>query len=437
VQNKFKNTPIKLKLIHIELVLYVLFSNFYINLIGSISISELWVLLLTPFILRKKLFLQFPLLKNIAFIYAFLFLSQLISELILGNEFNNMAKGLMTTVVSFLSLIYLVDRLKKNYHLIVLILLFFTIRDIYFMNSTGLGENSVSFNLESNSFFKYKITPILTDFALFISFFLLRRGYKTLTIGMFMGLILIYISFSARSASLVLFFCAIMLLFGENLVKNRKRILPGLLIVMVVSYGGYIGWVKYQLTGELRVRNEQIDRMRNPYNPFEMLEKGRGEFFVGIMAFKDAFLWGHGAWTTGQDTKYVHELQKIQGNIDSENITGLIPAHSIIVGAGVNNGIFAFVFISILIVFFFRLQFSIFKDMIKTPLAMIFLSQIIGLFWTSLFSPMAHFRVSLPFMFAITLILYTNTQKYKRLISLSKKKEALKQNENNTSIQII
>lgn len=75
-----------------------------------------------------------------------------------------------------------------------------------------------------------------------------------------------------------------------------------------------------------------------------ILFSARTDFFVSTIAFLDKPLWGHGSWAVDHKEKY-HLLQlKMLGDKYKKNSElKLVPCHSVVMGKGVSNGIFAFV----------------------------------------------------------------------------------------------
>lgn len=404
---KIFNSGMRFNKRYLELFLYTIFSNVYINLVGVISISEIWVLAISPFIIRTSLFKKYPLLRRFAMLFVFYIVIQLFSELITGTEIMNLARGLMVTIVSLLTTIYLFVRFIKDPHLSVYFFCFIFIRKLVFINSADLGFNEVSFDYEALSFFKFKLAPLITSFIVGISYFLLKKGHKRLVILMIIGAILFYVTSSARSASLGLFLTLLLFLSGKLLVKHKKYIASIGISLVGLSYLIFVFWIGFQLKGDMRMRNNQVDNLENPYNPIETLQQGRSEFFVGLVAFQDKFLWGHGAWALDNEAYYENMIYQIK-NTSKKNTKSntLVPSHSVLIGTGVNYGIFTFIAIVMVWFLMIRIGIKIFPFYIRSNYAIIYLMQLFSVFWTMLFSPIAHLRTGLPITFALMLVMY-------------------------------
>lgn len=147
-----------------------------------------------------------------------------------------------------------------------------------------------------------------------------------------------------------------------------------------------------------------------------MLITGRTETFVGYVAFIDKPLTGWGAWSKDPNWKY-HILASYMGNKDDFNfantnhIVDIIPSHSVIIGYAMQNGVFAFIAILLIILFVIRMAlYSIKKNDYYNYALMYFL---IVLCWNGLFSPLSHFRLSLPLYMSFILVRY-QVNKYKK-----------------------
>jgi O-antigen ligase len=165
---------------------------------------------------------------------------------------------------------------------------------------------------------------------------------------------------------------------------------------------------KELLAGHITSGNSvEITKLKNPYNPVSLLMMGRVEAFVGWQAFMDSFWVGHGAWTQDKTGKYILLMQKLNDMrhfSDDERI----PSHSVVVTAGVQNGIFAFLFMCSILLFFINKGI---KAISKKNIYMVAgVYSIIDLMWNSLFSPPSYFRYMAPLWFAILLVNYIKGQ---------------------------
>lgn len=137
-------------------------------------------------------------------------------------------------------------------------------------------------------------------------------------------------------------------------------------------------------------------------NPINLLVMGRTETFVGWVAFMDKPLFGHGAWVKDETGKYQSLMIKFKKSNQSVMGIGLIPSHSVLIGAGMQNGILAFIFMGSILILFLK---NGIKSLNKNdPYLIIIISFIISIIWIGLFSPVSHFRLTLPLFFAFLLV---------------------------------
>jgi hypothetical protein len=213
------------------------------------------------------------------------------------------------------------------------------------------------------------------------------------------------------------------------MVNLRRSFILITSIAAIAGYLGYVIWINGVLNKQIGGTHSfaQAERMKNPNNPFELLLIGRGEFTVGLQALADKPLLGHGAWAKDVTGKYFQLLLSSDNKIDRDLKKGIIkfkiqngfiiPVHSVLLGAGVNNGLFALFAMFLILSFFIIRGFKLLPFMSNSPFAIIFFLSLLILFWDSLFSPLPHFRLSMPITFALIFTFYYT---YKSKLSLSK-----------------
>ncbi|MCX2473230.1 hypothetical protein OQZ33_02680 [Pedobacter sp. MC2016-05] len=397
----------------IEVFLFVFLGGVTFNFGGSLSLSEIYLLLISPFLLRKIKLNNNRELKSILIIYACYIICQILSELVNQNQLDNSLKGFAVTIVSLLSFLYLYQTLSKDMYLIIIALGALVCRNVFFANS--LSEDS------EMSFFKFYIVPIISNMVLICSYYLLVNRNKLLNFYVFFLVGVFFMLMDARSAGLTLILVGIITQYGRNL-KKRLIFAP---ILLLFIYGIYCVYVNKVLSREFGGDHsyEQLARINNPYNPFALLATGRSETFVALEAIKDEFFFGHGTWAKDVTGKYhlmvlmMHD-NDTDGRVErvlQEGVYSVIPAHSVILGAGVYNGIFALFFMLILIVYFIRL--GVKSIDYTSPFISILIRTLIGVIWTALFSPITSFKGSLPLFFAIILVTYRRQKKQKSVAS--------------------
>jgi hypothetical protein len=382
------------------------------NFIGVISLSELILFGTCIFYIKKELFIKYPILIKITWLYLGLIASQIISEIVIGNTFNNSLKGIAVTVVSYLHFVFLFSFFVKDRYLIKYVIIGFIVKFLIFGSSF---EGSLSGVLQggNSAFLKFYLAPLVSQVLLLTSLYLRKKHMKII----FIVLGILFVFFGARSSGAFIMLTG---LVGYFVLKNKKRInfkklLSLVLLLGFITFGGYVFYVNSVLKGEITAGNsEQIKKIDNPYNPINLLMMGRTETFVGAIAFMDKPFFGHGAWATDVSGKYKLLIFKLRDSDFRETDRDLIPAHSVLIGSASANGILAFLFMGyILSMFFIKGIKSIDKN---DPFLFIIISYVFSLLWNGLFSPLAHFRFYLPLPFAFLLASYSvNVLKIKYL----------------------
>ena len=179
-------------------------------------------------------------------------------------------------------------------------------------------------------------------------------------------------------------------------------------------YALYAYYVHEVLSGEITSGNSwQLFLCPHPYNPIELLLVGRSEMWVGLQAFMDSFWFGHGAWPYDTDGRYELMLLELHG-LSGPNIRlssdFVIPSHSVWIGSGMMNGIFAFATMGYIVYFFLKRGWTAIMHSEKTY-QLVLSYFMLDLFWTAFFSPQSHFRWSMPIAFALLFVMYNVSKK--------------------------
>lgn len=231
----------------------------------------------------------------------------------------------------------------------------------------------------------------------------------------------------ARSTGLMIFLTGAIGYFYQHRNKIKRSILLKWGIVgCIIGYGLFVVYVNAVLSGEIISGNSsfQLQKARNPYNPLYVLLSGRTESPASLAAISDSPWIGWGAWAKDPGWQY-HIIQaKFQGdsfNTEKGNLVDIIPAHSVLLQTGVNNGIFGLIVMG-LILFFFIKQGCLSFDK-KNPFLFLSIYCVMQLIWNGLFSPLSHFRASFPIYFICCMYAYNykiyldKTRKQRKMVS--------------------
>lgn len=366
---------------------------FKFNIGGEISIGEI--------ILILWFFLYYHKLRRVLYwshffrLYILLLVSQIISELFVSNGINDSLRGIMVTIVSFFHLSFLLYFTHRDKRKLLFAFVGAALSVLLTKFDTDISVNMIESG-EAAAYVKMRIAPVAGYVLMTISVFLSKRINLFLftTIG---GVIILL---GARSGGM---FIVVSGIFGYYLSSGKKisikSKMPVFLVAVLLLYVGYYYYASAVLEGRITSgNNEQILMMQNPYNPFELLYVGRGEFFVGIQAFMDRFWLGFGAWakdTTGYYWKLLHEMKGIEK--DWHGVW--LPVHSVWIGWGVYNGILCFIAGTRIVQFILKKSLLMFEHNLYDNKYMSCIAYcMISFIWNLLFSPPSHFRYTLPIL---------------------------------------
>ena len=185
------------------------------NIVGEISISELFLLIYTPFIVSKIRWSKAKGLKKVTIAYILLLTIQIISEVLVGNGLSNSLKGLAITVVSYLHFIFLFYHLTKDKRIILVIILSQIAMNLLF--GTSFEEQSAEDILagEAATYLKFYIAPLTILIFLAISVIYKNRSFPIL----FSLLGIVFILLGARSSGGMALFAGMVAYLMEAIVN--------------------------------------------------------------------------------------------------------------------------------------------------------------------------------------------------------------------------
>ena len=99
-------------------ILALVFMGVRVNFIGSISLTEIFVLLYSPYLFLTFKNNKIPYLNTICFLFTALISVQILSEYMIGNTLSNAMKGIAGTVMALLLFLFFLEQLCKDYSLI-------------------------------------------------------------------------------------------------------------------------------------------------------------------------------------------------------------------------------------------------------------------------------------------------------------------------------
>lgn len=385
------------------LIIFELFFNFKVNFIGEISLSEFFLIITSFYYVPRVLKTNKSLFKKLILLYLGLLLIQFFSDTLNNVFFEQTLKGFAVTVISFLHicfLFYYMGKDIKNIRWISLGIVFQFIGQIII----NAQEQDFQLDLQSEDLgmLKYYIVPMMAYVTIFLSTFFNNRKFYIIII--LIGVLLIIMG--ARSGGATIAVPGILSLIlarrGNLIVKNFSRYV---IIAFMLLYGGYCIYVNQVLSGDIESgNNAQMMKVTNPYNPINLLQIGRAEVFVGTIAFFDKPITGWGTWAIDKDYKYrkmVYEMHDEKVKISTNN---LIPGHSVLITHALWYGIAALVFSFLIFRLFVIKGFKLIKYSDRD--VFVILMCLFHFIWNYVFSPISHFRLTLPFDMALILYLW-------------------------------
>ncbi len=390
------------------LLLFELGFGIKFHIIGEISLSELFLLAYVPlFVLPKVNWKSAKELRLLTWAYLALFVFQVISEYMVGNVLSNALRGLAITVVSYLHFMFLAYLLVRQKSLILVLVLSQIMMKLIF--GTDFEERSVEEIMEGEAaaYLKFYLAPLTILVFLFASIIFYRHRNFTL---LFSALGCLFILLGARNSGGMALAAGLITYILEHraFIKSRKKQWLSFAIACALGYGFYVYYVNQVLSGVITSGNSrQLFLCENPYNPLELLMAGRSEMWVGWQAFMDKFWFGHGAWPYDPSGKYQRMMYAMHDEMRKLPLDTnyLIPSHSVLVGCGMMNGVFAFLAMAYIVFFFLKRGVLSFVRCEKAY-KLVLVYYVFNLLWTTLFSPQSHFRLSMPIAFAIIFVIH-------------------------------
>lgn len=406
----------------IVLLLFELGFGIKFNLIGTISISELLLLFYVPlFVLPKVKWDGANDIKKTTAAYALLLCFQILSEFMVGNDLSSAMKGLAITVVSYFHFMFLLFYLSKQKALILVLVISQIVNSLF---SGSIVEEQTAEDIlagEAAAYLKFYVAPLVTLAFLAVSM-IYRHKYFPIVFSM-LGIVFIFLGARSSGGMALLAGLVTYMLEHRIFTFDKKVLVLSTVVLCVIAYSFYAYYVSRVLAGEITSGNsKQLFLCNNPYNPLELLIAGRSEALVGWRAFMDEFWFGHGAWpydTTGRYQRMMLSLHEELSMTSRSQMSFhyLIPSHSVLIGSGMMNGVFAFLTMGYIVLYFLWKGLRTFmKCENRYKLVLVF--YVFNLFWTALFSPQSHFRQTMPVAFAIIFVLSMSNGKEK--LSLAK-----------------
>lgn len=196
------------------LILFELCFGIKINLVGVISPSELFLLITSFYYIKKLRITHNKDLSLLTQLYIGLILIQIITETIINNDLNNMAKGIAVNIISYLHFSFLLYYFRKDRKLIIYAAIGYILKIIIwgksFEDTFDAGDNAFV------GFLKFSLVPILT-----YGFIVIACLYKKINMSVLMCIVgSILILLGARSGGGIFFISGIL----NSIFTHKKKL---------------------------------------------------------------------------------------------------------------------------------------------------------------------------------------------------------------------
>ncbi len=383
----------------IQIAAYGLLSAFNVAVVGQLKANEFIVLLFAPLTFKMKDFKEYPYFRKIIYALIGLLVFQFITDIfVVDNTAQNFLRGWAGTIMGILSFIFLFRTLDTESA--VMTFIFWTmVKNIFFTDDIVDSDMS---------YFKFKMVPILASALQLMAVYLYKRGKLLPMIGIMVCASLMCFANDARSSGMLFFLGAgVIWLFNRDIQITRRTLFVFILIGSIVFELSYVFYVKSVLSNQLGGghSSSQLERLDNPYNPFELLMTGRGETFAAITAIGDKPWFGHGSWAKDKNLKYYRIILALQGgdedggdmNLEkADSVDRYIPSHSVLMGGWIACGLGGFICVFLIFWYLMKMAFTLILKAQALPLYPVYVMMGIGLLWTFLFSPFQHLRFTIP-----------------------------------------
>lgn len=341
------------------------FSRTVVSLIGSLGISELFILLVAPFSFFRNinLFRRDKVMTMIG-LNILWFVGAVISDLVIGSPFPMMIRGIAHPLMLLASIICIYPLLRKDLNGLKWILLgcvFSEIISIFVFQSHLGGEieagtaEAIDKVMEYKLFWINKVTAV-GGLPIKGWYFEMPGLYSTFIP---FGLAVFALANGARSMFVSQLMSWILLMMGGKSIKRIQSVgrqTIWLLFVMMVvgpiaksiyKVAARSGWMGESEEKKLEVQTKTGDSV------FKLILSGRSDFFVSLLAALDRPVLGWGSHAIDYNDYYgdflrrygdVEDVQRYEYALRTNNGLHLLPMHSHVTGFWAWHGIMGLVF---------------------------------------------------------------------------------------------
>lgn len=383
-----------------------------IRIVGMFSVAEL--ILMVMFIFSKTShFKSNKYVKNLL-LFAVLWMIGTFMSNIHNNVTNiDFIKGIIFLVVMVVVIPPIYNILEDKPERLVLFFFGYGVGQVLAPFTTT--EEQLAENLLVGVYIFYGFLSL----ALGIGYIIYFKGRKTLGLVMCYGMSVVGLFFMARNPFLTGSIAIILIYIMRNEsektqqygIENFKKKIPKYFVLsmlaIVIADSVYEPLAANGTFGD----DAQEKYYQQKINGGNVLEGGRGETFMGIELISENPIWGYGSYAKDKGDKfhmhyaYEHKQEYFWAGEDNR----LLPGHSHIVGAWVQNGIMGGVFW----LYVLWMLWKVFKSgciMNEPRLLCLVMFQFVSLIWNILFSPFGDRTFTMFFIIGL-FVIYDKTLK--------------------------
>ena len=406
------------------LFLIGMFTMTRINIGGKIGISELVMLLLSPFVLFEN-FEAFRREKITGFLFLiFMWLcGAVFADWYNGTFYALAIKGIANPVMVFTNVVVLYSLLRKNPENLRWLLFGLAISSVIsiFAFQNISDEELREIGADVNAVTKvtgYKLfwgNMVRAWVGLLISGWYLQIPNVISLCGV-IGIMIAYVLCGGRSASASYMATLLLIFIGGTKVATMKCIKKYILLIFIaIAIAGAVFKAAYKyaaingLLNETEQKKYERQTSGGSGGLLAMFMSGRSEIFIATIAALDKPLVGHGSHAIDNNYYVADFLRKYGSDVDQKlyyesalNLIHKIPYHTQIVTFWMWHGIFGLIFwVSVL----YLVVWTLFKGMAVCPSMFGYLALVLPLLlWDLFFSPFGS-RVSECATFVVCLII--------------------------------
>lgn len=398
---------------HAALAAYAVGWVVTIPVVGKLYAAELIALAGLLLVDWMKTLRRHPILGRVLASYALMLGALVVSDIVNGTSIEDAVRGWANPGFAAVGVLFVATVLDRNVQAFLAYLFVLAVAKALFGDAAyGGAFAEVSFDLatvqETTNYFKVRVVPFLLPAIALLACFAGRRGLGW-PIAIFLASALPFFALDARSAglSLVLAGC-ILLVIRMGLRPGSWQIFSMFLVLVPILYGAYALQVTYSLEYAPQGHSaQQLRRLKNPYDPLELITQGRSDWTVNLDAIVSRPVFGHGSWARDTDGAFARLRYERTGMFETgyrdEWDQGLIPVHSVLAASWVWGGLAGVAAVLLLLRQLLTLSVAMFEvRSVLLPAAALLL---VSVMWDFLFSPLQTVRITFAPAIALLVIL--------------------------------